>query len=241
MNFTYDLHIHSCLSPCANDDMTPYNLVNLAKLMQLDIIALTDHNSTKNCHATVTAGQKAGLVVIPGMELCTAEEIHIICLFGTTKNADAFGEAVYQTLPPIKNRPEIFGTQFVMDEFDNILDTEETLLSNASGISVDEVPVLCREYGGICYPAHIDRPSYSILAVFGMLDCTMGFTCAELTPQAKLAELSKHSPDLALMHKLYSSDAHALEILAAYTPANIDLPACTPQALIKSLAIPFAN
>ena len=235
MTFTYDLHIHSCLSPCADDDMTPYNLVNLARLMEFDIIALTDHNSTANCRAAALAGRDAGLVVIPGMELCTAEEIHVICLFRNLESAETFGGIIRESLPQIQCKPEVFGNQLIMDSQDTILGTEAILLSNASGISIDDVPALCRRFGGICYPAHIDRPSYSILAVFGMIERSMGFSCAELTFRADLEALIARNPDLAKMCRLCSSDAHALEVLAAHNHDYIELDACAPKAVIKAL------
>ena len=235
MTFTYDLHIHSCLSPCADDDMTPYNLVNLARLMELDIIALTDHNSTANCRAAALAGRDAGLVVIPGMELCTAEEIHVICLFRNLESAETFGGIIRESLPQIQCKPEVFGNQLIMDSQDTILGTEAILLSNASGISIDDVPALCRRFGGICYPAHIDRPSYSILAVFGMLDLSMGFSCAELTARSDLAALTARNPDLAQMKALCSSDSHALEVLAAHEPRTLDLPECSIEAIFAAL------
>ena len=235
MRLAYDFHIHSCLSPCADDDMTPYNLVNMASIAGLDIIALTDHNSTRNCRAAIAAGQQAGLVVIPGMELCTAEEIHVVCLFGELDAAESFGDMVYTKLLSVKNKPEVFGNQLIMDEYDSVLETESVLLSNASGISINNVPAICSEYGGICYPANIDRPSYSILAVFGMIERSMGFSCAELTFRADLEALIARNPDLAKMCRLCSSDAHALEVLAAHNHDYIELDACAPKAVIEAL------
>ena len=115
-----DLHMHTCLSPCGDDDMTPYNAVNLAKLLGYDMIAVTDHNSCLNCPAAVRAGEAAGLVVVPGMELCTAEEIHNVCLFPSLDAATEFSDFVYDKMPDIINRPEIFGEQIITDEKDNI-------------------------------------------------------------------------------------------------------------------------
>ncbi|MDR2932189.1 MAG: PHP domain-containing protein, partial [Oscillospiraceae bacterium] len=107
MTLRYDFHLHSCLSPCGDNDMTPCNIVNMAKLLELDIIALTDHNTTGNCRAAMAAGAKIGLVVVPGMELCTAEEIHAVCLFPDIDSAERFDAMVRPGIPPIKNKPDI--------------------------------------------------------------------------------------------------------------------------------------
>ncbi|MFO7161402.1 MAG: PHP domain-containing protein, partial [[Clostridium] cellulosi] len=133
----YDFHLHSCLSPCGDKDMTPNNIVNMAKLKGLGAIALTDHNTCGNCEATMKVGERTGLTVLPGMELCTSEDIHVVCLFKTLDGALQFEKEVKKTLPKIKNRPEIFGEQLILDDMDNTIGQEETLLINASGISVD--------------------------------------------------------------------------------------------------------
>ena len=163
MKIYADLHLHSCLSPCGDNDMTPYNLVNMAKLLGFDMIALTDHNSCRNCKSAVAVGKEIGLTVVPGMELCTAEEIHCVCLLPDLDAADAFSQHIHGTMPPVKNQPEIFGEQRVMDTGDGILDTEPLLLTTASSVSIDDLVPLVRSFGGACFPAHLDRASYSIL------------------------------------------------------------------------------
>jgi hypothetical protein len=217
--------------------MSPRNIVNMASVMELDIIAVTDHNSTGNCRAVMEAGEEAGIVVVPGMEVCCAEEIHAVCLFADLQSAEAFGGAVCAALPKIKNKPEIYGNQILMDSLDGVLGTHEFLLSLASGISIDELPRLCKEYGGICYPSHIDRPSFSILSVFGMIDGGMGFNCAELSPNADAADLIQKHPALGNMRILRSSDAHALEMMAT-EPLLLELPERSARAVIDTLTTP---
>ena len=107
----YDLHIHSCLSPCGDDDMTPANIVGMAMIKGLDLIAVTDHNSCKNCPAVLTMADAYGLTALPGMELTTSEEVHVVCLFADLKDALAFDEYVYSRLMPIPNNEKIFGKQ----------------------------------------------------------------------------------------------------------------------------------
>ncbi|MDI9489318.1 MAG: PHP domain-containing protein, partial [Bacillota bacterium] len=94
LKLSYDLHIHSCLSPCSDEDMTPANIVNMAKLLGLDVIAVTDHNSCRNCPAVYNYAQKNNILVIPGMELCTMEEVHVLCFFEELENAMAFDKYV---------------------------------------------------------------------------------------------------------------------------------------------------
>ena len=118
----YDLHIHSCLSPCGDDDMTPGNIVGMAAVKGLDVIALTDHNSCKNCPAAMYHGKEYGVTVIPGMELCTAEEVHVVCLFPSLEDAMAFDAYVYGHMLPVKNKEHIFGKQQIINEKDEETD-----------------------------------------------------------------------------------------------------------------------
>lgn len=234
MRFRYDLHLHSCLSPCGSDDMTPYNLVNMAALLDLQIIAITDHNSAGNCRAAMKAGEKAGVVVVPGMELCTSEEIHMVCLFPELDLAEAFSDYVHHAIPPIQNEVEAFGHQYYMDHKDGILKEEELLLITASGISIDRAPSLVKEFGGYCYPAHIDRPSFSLLSAFGMIDESMGFRCVEISDYADLNALRMQYPALGGVQILRSSDAHYLERMRE-AKDTIELAECSPQGLIAAL------
>lgn len=211
MELNYDFHLHSCLSPCGDNDMTPYNLVNMAKIMGLDVIALTDHNTCLNCPAAMKAGEEAGILVIPGMELCTDEEVHVVCLFPDLENALRFSAYVRERIPPVENREKIFGEQLIMDDKDNVIGKENLLLTTAADVSLDKVPSLVKEYGGICFPAHIDRTSYSVISNLGMVDEYMGFDIAEITPQADKNDYIKRFPFLGKINILSSSDAHYLE------------------------------
>ena len=234
MKLRYDFHLHSCLSPCGDREMTPYNLVNMAALLGYDIIALTDHNTVGNCASAMCVGARAGITVIPGMELCTSEEIHVVCLFPGLQPARAFGDAVWDTLLPVRNKPHVFGEQLYMDDGDTVLGAEETLLVTASGISIEEVRGLVDAHGGFCYPAHIDRASFSVLSSFGVFPPELGFTCAEVTPGADLPALERQNPILKRMHLLRSSDAHFLENMPDPV-RTLDLAENTPQAAVEYL------
>ena len=126
--YYYDLHIHSCLSPCADDDMTPNNIAGMAALKGLQILALTDHNSCKNCPAFFEACRRQGIIPIAGMELTTAEDIHLVCLFETLEAAMNFDRTIESHRMPILNRPEIFGNQWILDGEDEPIGEEEILL-----------------------------------------------------------------------------------------------------------------
>ncbi|MBR3588493.1 MAG: PHP domain-containing protein [Clostridia bacterium] len=235
MELNYDFHLHSCLSPCGDNDMTPYNLVNMAKIMGLDAIALTDHNTCLNCEAAMKVGKEAGILVIPGMELCTDEEVHVVCLFPALENAMAFSRYVRERIPPVENRPEIFGDQFVMDDRDNIIGSEKLLLTTAANVSLDKVPEIMKEFGGISFPAHIDRSSYSVISNLGMIDEYMGFSTAEITKKADKNEYIKKYPVLERMHILTSSDAHYLENIGE-AGGKINVEVCEIDKILSILS-----
>ena len=178
--YHYDLHIHSCLSPCGDNDMTPNNLVQMALLSGCDVIALTDHNTCRNAPAAMEAGARNGLLVIPGMELCTAEEAHVVCLFETLEGALEFDHYIYENMPHVKNRPEIFGEQRLLDGEDGPVGEEENLLLVSSFVGVDQVVGLAAQYGGVAFPAHVDRDSFSVIASLGAIPAEAGFTAAGL-------------------------------------------------------------
>lgn len=208
--YYYDLHIHSCLSPCADDDNTPANIVGMAALSGLNIIALTDHNSTKNCPAFFDAAKAFGIIAVAGMELTTSEDIHVICLFEELDDAMKFGEEIQKHIIQIRNRPDIFGRQLIVDSDDTVIGEEEYLLSNATDISVDDVPALVSSFGGICYPAHIDREANGIIAVLGTIPKSSDFNAVEFHRGDKIADYEEKF-SLEKKVKLICSDAHYLE------------------------------
>ena len=232
--YYYDLHLHSCLSPCGDMDMTPNNLVNMAKLLGLDVIALTDHNTSLNCEAAIKVGEEVGLLVIPGMELTTAEDIHAVCLFPTLEQALDFSRYVDENRFKVPNKAEIYGRQVIMNENDEEIGEIEHLLLPASFIGMYDAYRKAKEFGGICYPAHIDRDSLSILSVLGEIDPYCGFRTAELADISKLPELRKQHPILDYMNIITCSDAHYLENMrdAANT---LELPELTREAVINYL------
>ena len=207
--YYYDLHIHSCLSPCADNDNTPNNIAGMAKLSELDIVALTDHNSVKNCPAFFEAAQRYGIVPIAGMELTTSEDIHMICLFERLSDALIFGDEIDKRRMLVKNRPEIFGDQLILDGEDNLIGKEDNLLSVATDLSVEGLVPFVKGFGGICYPAHIDRDSNGIVAILGTLPDSLGFSVVEFR-DAKNVETYGERFDLSDKTIVTDSDAHFL-------------------------------
>lgn len=206
----YDFHIHSCLSPCADDDMTPANIVGMAKLKDLKAIAITDHNSCRNCGPAMELGKEEGILVIPGMELTTQEEVHVICLFETLSVAMDFDNYVYQRLQKIVNNTAIFGNQFVVDKMEQIIMEEPYLLINASTISFDEVFSLVKEFHGIMIPAHIDKSSNSLLSNLGFIPMQSQFSCIEVKELERMDVLRVQNPYINQCTVISNSDAHNL-------------------------------
>lgn len=209
---SFDLHLHSCLSPCGSEENTPANLAAMCALAGLDMVALTDHNTVGNCGAFCAAAQTCGLLALPGMELTTAEEVHVVCLLPDLPAAQAFGAYVYAHLPPMLNDTRIFGPQVRMDSGDGILGEEPRLLAGATTIGIYEVAALVETYGGAAFPAHIDRPSFSLISNLGLWDGGLGFSMAEVSHACPPDFCNR--PDLKEVPTITASDAHYLHQIA---------------------------
>ncbi len=207
----YDLHIHSCLSPCGDDDMTPANIVGMSVIKGLDVIAVTDHNSCKNCPAVLAAAEEYGILAIPGMEINTSEEVHAVCLFEELKAAMEFDAYVYERLIPFPNKEEVFGKQQIYDGADQVCGIVPNLLINATDISFDGLWELVRGYGGVMFPAHVDKTANSLIANLGFVPPDSRFVTAEVKDLGKLHKLRKENPYLEGCRIISNSDAHYLE------------------------------
>ena len=215
-------------------DMTPNNLVNMAKLLGLDVIALTDHNTSRNCAAAMAVGREIGLTVIPGMELTTAEDIHAVCLFPTLEKAMAWDEYVDVHRIKIRNRSDIYGRQVLMNENDEEVGELEHLLLPATEIPITSAYQTVKSFGGICFPAHIDRDSLSILSVLGEIDAACGFKTAELADKSKLEALRRLHPILDTLHLVTDSDAHYLENMRDAENV-LEAEENSPEAVLRAL------
>ena len=211
MKYTYELHLHSCLSPCGDENMTPNNIAAMSMLNGVKIAALTDHNTCRNCPAFFEACAKVGVIPVAGMELTTAEEIHMVCLFSTLEEAMAFDAVVAEHRMKIRNRPIIFGQQQILNGDDELIGIEEDLLIAATDLDLDRAAVLVEEMGGVCFPAHIDKQSNGLIGILGMFPPTPNFAAIELHDMANREEYCKRFPQLEGLVILQNSDAHALE------------------------------
>lgn len=209
MKLYYDLHIHSALSPCGHEDMTPNNIVNMAYIKGLDIISVTDHNSCKNVRAVMEAA-KGVIKVVPGMEVTTSEEVHVLCYFPDIDSAEDMSDFVHTRMVGIKNEPEIFGRQLIMNECDEIVGEEEDLLVNAVNLDIYEVSAETKRRGGLFIPAHIDKASYSVTANLGFLPPDLYVDGLEITERG----MEKYGQMYAGYGILTDSDAHYLENIA---------------------------
>lgn len=234
MKAFYDLHMHSCLSPCGDMDMTPNNIVGMATLLDLNLIALTDHNSCQNCPAVEELGKANGVCVLSGMELTTSEEIHVVCLFPSAKTALEFESFVEKHRMKIKNKPEIYGEQTILNNQDEKLGEIEELLILATDISIMDIKALCSQYGGTAFPAHINRDSSSVLSVLGEIPPECGFTAAEVSQSGDIDKLKQEHPILNDMIIIRDSDAHYLENMREAGPF-IELEKLTPENVINYL------
>lgn len=226
MRIRYDLHVHSALSPCADDNMSPVMIVGYAKLAELDAVAVADHNAIGNVEVAVAAGKAYGVCVVPAMELQTAEDIHVLCLFDTFEHLSAF----YDTLefPKLRNKPEVFGNQLLYDEDDNVVGTEPRLLHIGANIAVENVPFLAERYGGVAVAAHVDREENGMVAVLG-----------RVIDEYSVAELSLHAEE---RHKqlvlgksvITNSDAHWLERIGKAN-GTLDVTELTPEGVIRAI------
>lgn len=210
----YDLHMHSCLSPCGDMDMTPGNIAGMCAIKELKIIALTDHNTGRNVPALMKTAEQYGLIVIPGMELTTMEEVHVVCLFPDVEKLLDFDAYVYEHLIKIKNKPEFFGEQVQMNEDDEPVAEEPYLLINATDISFDASYRLVKEFGGLAIPAHLDKTTTSLISNLGFIPPDSEFRCVEIKDPANTEQLLQDHPYLKDCRIITDSDAHQLGDIA---------------------------
>lgn len=190
--------------------MTPANIVNMAKLLGLDLIAVTDHNSCKNLPAVYNYAQKNNIIAIPGMELCTMEEVHVLCYFLELDKAMSFDKYVYERLIKVTNKESIFGKQEIYDGEDSKLGEEPYLLINATNISFNSLDELMKEYDGVYVPAHVDKNSNSLLSNLGFVPPDVEFATVEINDVDKVEELCYLHPYFSKCKIITNSDAHSL-------------------------------
>lgn len=231
--YRINLHIHTCLSPCADLLMTPGNIINKAQEEGIDIIAITDHNSAGNVKAMLEMAENEPLVVIPGMEVESSEEVHLLCLFEELEKLLLWDKMVRDSLPPEKNDEDYFGYQLFTDRFDQYIAREKLLLANATGFSVKEVVRKVRKLGGVVIPSHVDRPYNSIIANLGFIPPELDISIVEISKSSKPEQVLKKFPFLREYAYIINSDSHSLNSIKAWTEIKLD--ECSLQGIINAL------
>lgn len=211
-----DLHIHSCLSPCADDDMTPANICGMAHIKGLDAIAVTDHNTARNLPYVKEAADYYRLILLPGMEITTREEVHLLGYFPTVDAAVEAGETFSSHLPKMPNKPKFFGNQFIMNTDDEVVGEESRMLIGATDLDLTECTEIIRQRGGVAIPAHINRGTNGLLINLGMMPEKPHFPTVEVARHLPIA-----SGILEGRTVLHSSDAHQL---GSILEAEFDFP-----------------
>lgn len=201
-----DLHVHTVLSPCAGVEMIPPVIVAAALNEGINLIAITDHNSSANAGAVIEAARGSGLTVLPGMELQTREEVHLLCLFDTLDQALAWQTITDSHLPYLPNDPERIGEQYIVDETGAFLRNEERMLITSVGLSLEQAVEGVSALGGWCIPAHVDRRAYGLIPVLGLVPPL--FDALELSPHTSPAEARQRFPQIGALPLIQNGDVH---------------------------------
>ena len=214
--------------------MIPPLIVRRAQALGLDIIAVTDHNCAANVRAVIEAAQGAALTVLPGMEVQSREEVHLLCLFDSLEQIDAWEEIVSAALPALRNNADLFGAQYVVDATGKHVYTDERLLSTSISMPVQSIVNGVNALGGICLPAHVDRPVYSILANLGFIPPGLPIAGVGLSSHLSPARARERFPQLAGYGIIVNSDAHRLDEMAAHTQVHVGAPTVSELRLALS-------
>lgn len=209
--FRAELHLHTVLSPCAQVEMIPPLIVRHALEHEINLIAVTDHNATANITAVQKAAQGSGLSVLPGMELQTREEVHVLCLFDTLEQAYALQAIVDRLLPDIENRAEFFGEQFVVDETGDFIRIEPRLLSTSVNMSLSEAWREVERLGGLFIPAHVNRRGFGLIANLGIVPTDIPLAALEISRHLHPDHAAATIPQIKGYPLIQSGDVHGLD------------------------------
>jgi PHP family Zn ribbon phosphoesterase len=215
--FTADLHLHTVLSACAETEMLPELILERARELGLGLIAITDHNSAENAAAMVQAAQGTGITVLPGMEVQTREEVHLLCLFDTLEQVRFWQEVVYAHLPRLKNNEAVFGTQVVLNAEGEPIGANDRLLATSTFFSVEEVVQRVHAVNGLCIPAHVDRPAYSLIANLGFIPPELRIRGVEISHLIGPNDARTRFRQLEHYSLVASGDAHRLKEMTRRT------------------------
>jgi len=205
-----DFHVHSCLSPCADLDMYPSAIVAKSIAEKLDIIAVCDHNASENLRYVIRAAEGTPLIILPGMEVASSEEVHVLALFDNLDEVNKLQEIVYRNLSG-SNREEVFGCQAIVNDQDEVEGFNDRLLIGATKLSLWEITHHIHDLGGLVIASHIDRESFSVISQLGFVDANVPFDALEVTPELGIQGARIHYPELSSYPLIESSDAHFIQ------------------------------
>lgn len=206
--YTADLHIHSCLSPCGDLDMSPRKIVAVAVEEKLDIIAITDHNASENIPAAIKAARGKPLTVLAGMEVASAEEAHLIALFDNFDSMGRFQQVVYENLMSFGIDQRTIDDQVIVNERDEVEGFNDHLLFGATALSFQQLVDEVHRLNGLAIASHVDRESYSIIAQLGFIPDDLPLDALEISPKMSKDEARLLFPDVNRFPLIKSSDAH---------------------------------
>jgi PHP family Zn ribbon phosphoesterase len=224
-SFRADLHIHTVLSPCGDLDMSPVQIVDLIRLQNINIVAITDHNATHHGPLVRRLAEPYGIKVFFGAEVTSKEEAHLLCLFEEEEQRVAFQEFIDLNLPQIPNKPEKFGYQVVVNEAEDILQEIEYLLISALAVGVNQIEHEVHRLGGLFIPAHVDKPRYSLTSQLGFIPSDLNFDALELSRNTSTEVFLASNRYLKQQRFVRNSDAHYLSDIGKQTTSfNIEEP-----------------
>lgn len=206
-----DFHVHTLVSPCADVEMIPPFIVEDAVQKGIGLIAITDHNTTANIEAVQKAARGFDLVVLPGMELQTVEEVHLLCLFDSLEQAVAFDQSISATLPNQANNIDFFGEQFVVDETGEFIRREERLLLTSANLTIREAWDLVAALGGLLIPAHINRKTNGLIQMLGFVPADTPIEILEISRHITPEQAYGQFPQIQGYPLIQDGDAHFLE------------------------------
>jgi PHP family Zn ribbon phosphoesterase len=222
--FRADLHVHTVLSPCAEVEMIPPLIVQRALEHQIDLMAITDHNASANVSAVQKAAAGTGLTVLPGMEVQSREDVHLLTLFETLDALEAWQTQVDKALPDLPNRPDFFGEQFVVDETGEFVRSEPRLLSTSVRLSIDEIFERAHALGGIVIPAHVERTTYGLLPTLGLISEKWRLLALEISCHTTPERVAVTFPAVQKYTLIQSGDVHHLDSFLGTTVFTLAAP-----------------
>jgi hypothetical protein len=206
-----ELHVHTVLSPCASVEMIPPLIVETALEQEITLIAITDHNASANVPAVQQAARGTALTVLPGMEVQTQEDTHLLCLFQELEALQAWQIIVDESLPDQENRPDFFGDQYVVDATGDYLYSDHRLLINSIALSFDECVAAVHDLGGLAIPAHVNRQAFGLFANLGMIPPGVPIDAIEISRHITPAQALAQYPEIQGFPLIQSGDVHFLE------------------------------